>query len=50
MSMIKKNNSKLGSDVFYGNIRINGNDVMVSDLIKNNEDNTYFYSLSPVNT
>ena len=41
MNMIKKNESKLGGDVFYGNISINGNNVMVSDLIKDNEENTY---------
>lgn len=41
MNMIKKNNSKLSGDVFYGNIRINNNDVMVSDLIKDNKENVY---------
>jgi hypothetical protein len=39
MNMIKKNESKLGGDVFYGNITINSNNVMVSDLIKNEEHN-----------
>jgi signal transduction histidine kinase len=39
MNMIKKNESKLGGDVFYGNITINNNNVMVSDLIKNEEHN-----------
>jgi hypothetical protein len=37
--MINKNNSKLGGDVFYGDITINGNKVGVSDLIKNGEHN-----------
>jgi hypothetical protein len=41
MNMIKKNESKLGGDVFYGNISINGNNVMVSDLIKDNKENVY---------
>ena len=39
MNMIKKNESKLGGDVFFGNITINSNNVMVSDLIKNEEHN-----------
>ena len=41
MNMIKVNESKLGGDVFYGNISINSNNVMVSDLIKDNEENVY---------
>ena len=39
MNMIKKNENELGGDVFYGDITINGNNVMVSDLIKNKEHN-----------
>lgn len=41
MNMIKVNESKLGGDVFYGNISINSNNVMVSDLIKDNKENVY---------
>ena len=39
MNVINKNKSKLGGDVFYGDIIINGNRVGVSDLIKNEEHN-----------
>jgi len=41
MNIINKNKSKLGGDVFYGDITINGKKVSVSDLIKDNEEHSY---------
>jgi len=41
MNMINKNKSTMCSDVFYGDITINGNKVSVSDLIKDNKKNKY---------
>jgi hypothetical protein len=41
MNIINKNKSKLGGDVFYGDITINGNKINVSDLIKDNEEHSY---------
>lgn len=41
MNIINKNKSKLGGDVFYGDITINGNKINVSDLIKDNEEHNY---------
>lgn len=39
MNIINKSESTMCSDVFYGDITLNGNKISVSDLIKNEEHN-----------
>ena len=41
MKVIKVNKGTLGGDVFYGSVRINDNDVSVSNLIKDEAEHTF---------